>query len=105
MLDLEVTYPKGVELELIWKRHLEGKLQQIDQQLLRTPKQKRPRGRFWKSRGISLPYPIRWTGWTSLASLPACFLPTFTQDLGWHRKLRSGISLCAISVEALDCPG
>jgi hypothetical protein len=41
---------------------------------------------FWKSGGIFLSCQIIWTGWTGLASLPAWFLPTFTQLSRWHRR-------------------
>src|SRR5260370_27869183 len=39
---------------------------------------------FWQSGGIFLSCQIIWTGWTCLASLPACLLPTFTQLSRWH---------------------
>src|SRR5260370_11896947 len=44
---------------------------------------------FWQSGGIFLSYQIIWTGWTCLASLPACLLPTFTQLSRWHHRKRA----------------
>ncbi len=42
---------------------------------------------FWKSGGIFLSCQIIGTGWTRLASLPACLLPTFTQHSRWHQDI------------------
>ncbi len=58
---------------------------------------------FWKSGGIFLSCQIIGTGWTRLASLPACLLPTFTQHSRWHR-LRVSIQWLIVAMPATMNP-